>query len=202
MTLPLFPTLVGQGWSTFKRPTWATSVATHSSGDEVRAAMMAYPTYEFELPFPDYLPDDTTADSDLKTLMGFVNQVQGQFGTFRFTDPTDSALVGQLLGVGNGVQTVFPFIRTMANWVEPVGYVELVAKVYVAGQPVQAGWSVTDSVTGHNLLTFAQPPVGEISADFVFSFLCRLLADQQEFENHAQSLWLMKSLKFKSVKRP
>lgn len=204
MTLPLFPTLSGLGWSTFKRPTSSTLVSPHVSGDEVRVANMAYPTYEFELTFPDHLPDSGAADSDLKTLMGFFLAQRGQFATFRYGDPSDCAATGQSLGAGDGQTVQFTFLRTLGGWSEPVGYVEQVSAIYVAGVAQAAGWTLGDSTAGHNLLTFTAAPArgAEITADFTFSFLCRFLDDQQEFEQFAKNLWLNKSVKFKSVKRP
>jgi len=202
MSIPLFPTLAGIGWSTFKRPTHSTAVSTHLSGDEVRITGQSYPTYEFELSYPDYLPDSASVTSDLKILMGFYLQQQGRLGTFRYTDPSDCSATGQTLGVADGTTTTFTFLRALGGWTEPIGYVESVSKISIGGV-AQSGWTVADSSTGHNSLVFAGAPGGGvIAADFTFSFLCRFVDDQVEFEQHMKNMWLMKSLKFKSVKRP
>lgn len=204
MMYPLFPALPGLGYSNYKRPTWSTTVSAHVSGDEVRAANMAYPWYEFELAIPDYLPDSDDPASDLKTLMGFYLRCQGQFGAFRYIDPSDNAISGQELGKGDGQTVSFPVLRALGGWTEPVGYVEAMTKVTVGGVDQAAGWAVTDSRTGHNLLTFSVAPAAGaiVTADFSFSFLCRFTEDQQEFEQQMKNYWLNKSIKFKSVKRP
>ena len=50
-TPPSFPTLAGQGWSVHKKPMFATIVASHVSGREVRDALYENPIWEFELTF-------------------------------------------------------------------------------------------------------------------------------------------------------
>ena len=50
-TPPAFPALPGQGWSVHKRPTFATRLAPHVSGREVRASLYAAPLWEFEVTF-------------------------------------------------------------------------------------------------------------------------------------------------------
>ena len=50
-TPPLIPALPGQGWSVHKKPTFATIVASHVSGREVRDALYVNPIWQFELTF-------------------------------------------------------------------------------------------------------------------------------------------------------
>ena len=95
MTLPLFPTLPGQGWSVVKTPTFSTRVASHSSGREVRSNLYAHALYEFELSF-DAL-DSSGGNSalqpqSLQSLMGFWLSNGGQFATFLYVDPNDSVV--------------------------------------------------------------------------------------------------------------
>lgn len=195
MTVPLFPTLPGLGWSSTKRPTSSTRVATHVSGREVRSANYAYPLYEFELLF-ELLRSGSA--QELETLMGFFTQCQGQFGVFRFVDPSDHAVTGQTLGVGDGTTTSFAALRGIGGWIEPVGYLEAVSRVALAGVTQSAGWSIA----GPAAIAFAAPPaVGvTVTADFTFSFLCRFLDDKQSFEQFMAGLWANKSLKFRSVR--
>lgn len=207
MTIPSFPSLRALGWSNFKRPTHATLVSPHASGDEVRATNQAYPIYEFELTFPEALIDvRTTAnpalETDLRQLMGFYLQCQGKLKTFRYMDSSDCAVVGQPLGVGDGQTTTFPFLRSLGGWVEPVSYVETVTSVYVDGVRQTAGVDTASSVTGRNLLVFNVAPTGAITADFSYSFLCSFSDDVVEFEQQIRNVWGAKSVKFKSVKRP
>ena len=96
MTMPpSFPTLPGLGWSVHKKPVFSTLVASHVSGREVRDALYQNPIWQFELTF-DALSSSPTSypgagANSLQALMGFFLQMQGQFGTFLYNDPTDSA---------------------------------------------------------------------------------------------------------------
>src|ERR1700687_5842477 len=92
---PSFPALPGQGWSVHKKPTFSTLVASHVSGREVRDALYQNPIWQFELRF-DGLGSDSVAypgvgAQSLQSLMGLYLQCQGQYGTFLYSDPTDSA---------------------------------------------------------------------------------------------------------------
>lgn len=132
-TPPSFPDLAGQGWSVHKRPSFSTSVASHVSGREVRRANYAYTLYEFELTF-DGLDSSGSfpgvGSQSLQTLMGCYLAAQGQFGTFLYTDPTDSSAVGQGLGTGDGTTTQFPILRSLGGYAEPVSWVVDVSAVY------------------------------------------------------------------------
>ena len=43
--------------------------------------------------------------------MGFFLQMQGQYGTFLYTDPTDNAATNVTFATGDGVTTTFTFSR-------------------------------------------------------------------------------------------
>src|SRR5580658_5303897 len=97
---PTLPMLAGLSWSRHKRPGFSTRVAAHASGREVRVALMAYPLYEFESVYSGLASNPTAAfgglgSNSLQTLMGFFLQLQGQFGTFLYSDPDDSMVTGQ-----------------------------------------------------------------------------------------------------------
>ena len=205
-TPPTFPSLIGQGWSVHKRPTFSTRVANHVSGREVRQSLFADTLYEFEVTF-DGLSSNATmpglGDNSLQTLMGFYLQAQGQFGTFLYTDPTDNAVVGQGIATGDGTTTSFAFVRSLGGFTEPVGWVAAVENVYFNGI-VQAAssYSVTAPNGFNNTLAFAAAPAPgtAITADFSYAFVCRFLDDQNDFEEFANGLWQVESLKFRSVK--
>ena len=100
---PAFPTLAGQGWSVHKKPLFATLVASHVSGREVRDALYQNPIWQFELTFDGLdlglgraIP--ASARNRCRRLMGFFLQCQGQSGTFLYTDPTDNAVASQIFG--------------------------------------------------------------------------------------------------------
>jgi uncharacterized protein (TIGR02217 family) len=201
-TPPSLPTLPGLAWSRRKKPAFNTRVASHASGREVRVALMNYPLYEFEATYGLTSSASGFAGlgaSSLQNLMGFFLQLQGQFGTFLYTDPDDNSVTSQGIGVGDGATTAFSFVRALGGFAEPVGWVTAVSHVYLNGTP-QSGGSY--SLTTPNTLTFTTPPGAGVvvSTDFSFAFQCRFIDDQMEFEEFMSNLWKLASMKFRSVK--
>jgi uncharacterized protein (TIGR02217 family) len=202
MAPPVFPTLAGQGWSVHKRPSFATRVASHVSGREVRSAYYAQTLYEFELTYDALLASSNPAlaglgASSLQTLLGFYLACQGQLGTFLYVDPTDSAVINQPVGSGDGSTAAFTLQRTLGGFSEPVSWVTGVNGVFVNGA-AQSGWALATP----NILTLAVPPPtgAVVTASFAYAFACRFLDDQQDFENIMSGLWQLKALKFRSVR--
>jgi uncharacterized protein (TIGR02217 family) len=198
-----FPTLSGQGWSVHKKPTFSTIVASHVSGREVREALYANPVWQFELTFDGL--DGTSSGaygglgaSSLQSLMGLYLQCQGQYGSFLFTDPSDSAVAGQALGTGDGATTTFTFQRTLGGFTEPVGWVTSVSNVYLNGVNQTSGWSLT---TPNSLVFGTAPAYGAaITATFNYAFLCRFDGDDLDFEQFMANLWRADSVKFRSLR--
>jgi hypothetical protein len=159
---PAFPVLAGQGWSVHKKPTFATIVANHVSGREVRDGLYLNPIWRFELTF-DGLDGAVTGEygglgaQSLQSLMGLFLQCQGQYGSFLFTDPSDNAVVNQTIATGDGATTAFLFARTLGGFTEPVGWVTGVTGVFLdgvatssAGAPAPAAPALS-SVAGGSL---------------------------------------------------
>jgi uncharacterized protein (TIGR02217 family) len=202
-TPPSLPSLAGLGWSRHKLPKFNTRIAAHASGREVRVALMAYPLYEFEAVYNGLTSSATlfgslTANS-LQTLMGFFLQLQGQFGTFLYTDPDDNTVTAQGIGLGDGTTTSFQFGRSLGGFFEPVGWVTAIAAVYLNGVVQSSGGY---SLTTPNTLVFTVAPGAGVvvSADFSYAFNCRFLDDQMNFEEFMSNLWKLDSMKFRSVK--
>jgi uncharacterized protein (TIGR02217 family) len=201
-TPPSLPTLAGLSWSRHKKPGFSTRVASHVSGREVRVALMSYPLYVFEatynaLPSSSAYPGRLGA-TDLQTLMGFFLQLQGQFGTFLYTDPDDNAVTGQAFATGDGTTTSFTMMRTLGGFLEPVGWVTTLSNVYLNGVTQTSGYTLT----APNTLSFTSAPGSGVvvSADFAYAFNCRFLDDQMDFEEFMANLWKLGSMKFRSVK--
>ena len=157
-TPPSFPTLAGLGWSVHKKPVFSTLVASHVSGREVRDALYQNPIWQFELTF-DALSSSPTSypgagANSLQALMGFFLQMQGQFGTFLYTDPTDSAATNATFATGDGATTTFTFCRFMGAFLEPVGWVTSVSNVFLNNVNQPSGWSLS----APNSLVFATAP--------------------------------------------
>jgi len=205
MTIPpSLPGVPGLGWSRHKKPGFSTRVVSHVSGREVRVALMAYPLYEFEVVYNGLASNSTAAfaglnSNSLQTLMGFFLQLQGQFGTFLYTDPDDNTVTGQMIGTGNGSTQSFVMGRTLGGWNEPVAWVTNIANVYLNGVAQPTGpWQLV----APNTLSFAYAPASGviITADFTFAFQCRFLGDQMDFEEFMSALWKLDSMKFRSIK--
>jgi hypothetical protein len=201
-TPPFFPTLPGQGWSVHKQPTFATIVAGHVSGREVRDALYQNPIWRFELTFDGM---DSTSSSypglgaqSLQSLMGLFLACQGQFGTFLYEDPTDNAAAAQILATGDGSTTSFTFARALGGFLEPVGWVTSVSQVTVGGVAQSSGWSFS----APNGLVFATAPASgaAIGASFAYVFQCRFDDDDADFEQFMENLWRLESVKFRSVR--
>ncbi|MDF2600274.1 MAG: uncharacterized protein K0Q54_3097 [Methylobacterium brachiatum] len=199
-TPPAFPVLPGQGWSVHKRPTFATRLAPHVSGREVRASLYAAPLWEFEVTF-DGLASGSAypglGANSLQALLGLFLRCQGRFGTFLYTDSTDNTVTGGAIGVGDGTTLAFPALRTLGGFSEPVGWVTALRAVSINGAAV-GGWSLA----APNRITFAGAPAAGavIGADFSFAYLCRFVDDVQDFENVMAGLWKAEAVKFRSVR--
>lgn len=199
-TPPAFPALPGQGWSVHKRPTFATRLAPHVSGREVRASLYTAPLWEFELTFDGLasgLAFPGLGANSLQALLGLFLRCQGRFGTFLYTDPTDDTVAGGAIGVGDGATRAFPAQRTLGGFSEPVGWVTALRGVTINGVPA-GGWGLA---TPNRIVLPAAPAAGAvIGADFSFAYLCRFLDDVQDFENVMAGLWKAEALKFRSVR--
>jgi len=205
-TPPSLPNLAGLSWSRHKKPGFSTRIARHASGREVRVALYEYPLYEFEAVYnglTSYLsPTGGTSGlgaSSLQSLMGFFLELQGQFGTFLYTDPDDNAVTGQVFATGNGSITSFTMMRSLGGFLEPVGWVTSIAAVYLNGTPQSSSGY---SFAAPNSLVFRSAPGAGVtlSADFSYAFNCRFLDDQMNFEEFMSNLWKLESMKFRSVK--
>ena len=84
--------------------------------------------------------------NSLQSLMGLFLQCQGQYGTFLYTDPTDSAAASSTpFATGDGATTAFTLSRFLGPFLEPVGWVTALTQVKVAGSVLGSGWSLSDA---------------------------------------------------------
>lgn len=192
----VFPTLPGLTWNVGKYPEFSTKIQTSASGFETRIALWATPIWHFTLNY-EMLRDDAT-NNELKQLMGFFLQRQGQFEPFNYTDPTDNTVTGQNIGAGDGSTKTFQLIRALGGFVEPIKAINGTPTIYIDGAAQGSGWTV--SSTG--LITFtAAPTAGAIiTADFAYYFRVRFTMDKAEFERWAYNLWQLQTCELVSVK--
>ena len=203
MTDSVFPSLIGIAWNTVRTPTWQTRVQTTISGRETRQADWSYARYSWELVY-DFLRS-APAYAELQTLIGFINSMSGQFGTFLYQDDDDNAVTGQQIGTGDGTTVTFPLIRTFGGFIEPVNRVNAIGNVYLAGAPqATSAYTVTDDAgneSGSSITFTTAPAAGTaIKADFTYYWRCRFSADTTDFTKFLYGLSSVSSLKFESVK--
>jgi uncharacterized protein (TIGR02217 family) len=208
VTLPVFPSLPGQGWSVKKTPRFSTRIAKHSSGREVRAPRFAQTLYDFELVFDGLASNGgypALGRHTLQILMDFFVALQGSFGTFLYTDRADSRGTGvPLTPAGNGSLTTFNFQRALFDRFERVGYVSYVSAIYINGNAQSGNWTLanpTAAVPWPNLTFTSAPASGAVvSADFNWQFVCRSSEDTLEFEEFMEALWKQDGWPFQSVR--
>jgi hypothetical protein len=115
MSLSVFPVLPGLTFTSLKTPKFDTLVMASPNSYEVRIQQTINPVWSFTLIF-DFLHDffwggQFSVVSELRTLMGFFNQMGGKAQSFLYMDPDDNS-VGPALS-----QAVW-----QANASYPVGY--------------------------------------------------------------------------------
>ncbi len=209
----IFPTLPGLAWSVSKQPRFATRIQRAISGRELRALDQPNPIWTWTLTY-SLLRDKWDARGgagpgagydELRTLMGFFLAQQGSFAPFLFEDPSDSSLVGQFLGTGDGSTAAWQLVREMGaalpggGFYEPVTAPNTVTNIYFNGVVQSPAGYTVDPDTG--LVTFtAPPPAGQaVSADFTYYFRVRFSDDTAEFENFMYQLWSLRQVKLQSV---
>ena len=175
LTLPAhFPTLPGLTWSIGKQPEFSTLVKTAVNGAETRITHWAFPRWRYKLNY-DLLRDQPNSPiSDLKSLMGFFLARHGQAEPFLLHDRDDCLAVRQSLGLGDGVTTLFPAVRSLGGFIEPVGAVwPLLPWLYgpaggrvhvISGEIRFADWRLaaapSECLTNPELYVFASTPLG------------------------------------------
>ena len=205
MSLPVFPTLRGLGWP-FTRTTigGSTLVFTAASGAVTTVQLWSKPIYEWELAY-DGLASNASfpglAAHSKQLIEAFSLSLGGRGNPFLFVDAQDCYQAGSALGVGDGTKTVFPGLRNVASFVEPVDAILNVAAVYLSGvaQPGSAWTLSAPNGTDVNAITFTTAPaVGAVvTADIWYAFKCRFSSDSLEFKQIMSGLWQLEGVKFR-----
>ncbi len=156
-------------------PQYATTVVATASGFEQRNASWASARGSWNV------ASGLKNQSQLNTLIAFFRARKGRAYGFRFKDWTDYKIIGQVLGIGDGVTKSFQLVKTYISG--PASETRIIkkpvagtVKPYLAGVAQSAGWSA-DTTTG--ILTFlTAPAVGiVITADFEFDVPVRFDTD-------------------------
>ena len=106
--------------------------------------------------------------------------------------------------VGNGVTMAFPQAEIVTAAAAPRAFMPTSGAAYY-GAPlvtVNGVLATNATFTAPNTITFTSAPaLGAVIAwSGTYTFQCRLLDDQWDFENFMSGLWQNKSVKFRSIR--
>lgn len=204
MAIPTFPTLPGLAFPVKKSPMYQSIIHESVSGVSTGQSTQPYPRYAFDLPF-EFLRA-ASVYLELQTLMGFYQSCRGRAYPFHFSDPDDNAVVGQPLGLGDGVTTDFALLRSIGASSDPVQDAVAAGLIaYVNAVPTAVTLLTTSQYATIYAIRFAAAPGAgaAVTVDFGYNWLCRFDMDTQEFSKflrvNSAGLFEAKSVKFTSV---
>lgn len=158
-----------------------------------------------------YLPTTSTVSivtSDYRTLNGFYSQVQGQWDTFLFLDPSWCTEINQPFATGDGTTTAFQILGGGGPNYNTIGAFDIIQNIipfsglgiYVNGVLKAQGGDYTLGSTG--IVTFASAPASTASISWTGSYYnrCRFMTDEQEFSQIMNTWWEVKQLEMLVVK--
>lgn len=197
----IFPLLPGQMFLSLKAPEWSTSVKRSVSGRERRNARWSEPIWSFQVAYE--MIRNRPSSKDLERLYAFFNLRSGQFLPFYYYDPTDCQVENQFLGVGDGVATSYPLIRSFsyatARWDQGVFTTfSLPPPTFMVN-----GIAAVATIENNNRVVFeVPPPVGAtVTWSGYFMFKCRFNQDRIEPAQMVSDLWdLTAGIEFVSIK--
>ena len=154
--------------------------------------------YDIELNY-ELLRSDA-AHAELQAVAAFFCENAGAADAFWLAPPGLASVVGQSLGVGDGVTTSFALMRIFGTYPEPVQATSGVTAVYLNGVPQASGWSVSSGF--FPAIQFASAPASGamVSADFASLWLCRMSDDYADFENFMTLFWSFNTVKLQTTR--
>lgn len=142
-----------------------------------------YPIWKHTLAY-NFLRD-TGVFPELKTLGGFWLARGGPADSFLFTDPDDSVVRNEFIGLGGAGRTVFQLLRTWGAYIEPVFYPNHISGVFVNGQPV----AYTRGLLGQITLSKRPAPGQLVTWSGAYFFRSRFGSDTASFEKFLHQVW-------------
>jgi hypothetical protein len=140
------------------------------------------------------------ADLELQAIAAFFELAGGAAAPFWVEPPGLSVATGQLIGAGDGSQTVFPLAVSIGSYTGPVYGTPGVAAIYLDGAAQPAGWSVSSGYLPAITFTAAPGTGASITADFGVLWLCRFAEDVQDFEEFMTMLWTLRTVRLVTVR--
>jgi uncharacterized protein (TIGR02217 family) len=194
-----FPALTALSWSTHVKPRFATDVTSRVSGRGSRRPRYAAALYDLELTYEALRSD--AAHLELQTIAGFVAAMQGRCEPFWLSPPGLAQALSEPLGIGDGVTTSFPLVRTFGTYSEPVAGTSGVSAVYVNGVTLLPSAYSTTASYAPTIIFASPPPIGAaITADFGVLWLCRFSEDVIDIEGFMAMLFELQTLKLQTVR--
>jgi len=178
-----------------KKAIWAPiDFQVSASQREAGVGYETVPRWMWTIPY-EFLRE-RASHTELQVLFGFFNAHFGQLEPFLFTDPDESSVSNLQIGVGNGVQTLFPLARTFGAFAEPVGY--------GAPSAVSVNGIVTEAYTllEHRILQFSSAPAAghAIRWTGTYAYRCRFADPDMEMEKFLSMMWKNSGIKIVSLK--
>ncbi|MDB5714264.1 MAG: hypothetical protein JWO15_1661 [Sphingomonadales bacterium] len=179
-----FPLALGKDASV--APTFSTAVVTTANGYEQRNADWASARMSFDA------GPGVRSEADVSALIAFFRARRGAAKGFRFRDPFDFSSNGmtgapgalnQVLGLGTGVRTSFPLVKTYGTGADPemrriTRPVAVSVLVAVAGVAKVSGWVLA---AGGVILFDVAPVAGAVvTAGYRFDVPVRFAEDRLE----------------------
>jgi len=161
-------------------PAFSTAIATMASGAEQRNSDWADARLSFDA------GPGLRGEEDLRALIAFFRARRGAAQGFRLEDPFDNSSNGmtgepgsadQVLGMGDGVRTEFPLIKTYDGQVRRITRpVAETVRLSVAGVEPAGGWTLQDK----GIVEFDDAPAegAQVAAGFRFDVPVRFAEDR------------------------
>jgi hypothetical protein len=193
-----FPTIATLSISAHIKPKFSILLTQHVSGRETRTQQNANPYFDIELTYE--VLRSAAAFAELQAIAGFFTQVSGQDEPFWVEPPGLSAVTNQVIGIGDGLTTVFPLVASIGSYTGPVYGTSAVAAVYLNGVAQQSEWMLTSGYLPAITFTSAPASGAAITADFGILWLCRFAEDVQDFEEFMTMLWTLRTVRLMTVR--
>ncbi|MEA3045879.1 MAG: hypothetical protein QOJ53_211 [Sphingomonadales bacterium] len=174
----LFPIALGREVSV--EPAFSTAIVTTAGGAEQRNAEWADARLSFDA------GPGVRSEADLHEILAFFRARRGAATGFRLADPFDHSSNGmtgepgaadQVLGVGDGVRTEFPLVKSYGAQVRRITRpVAGSVRLSIDGVEAGGGWTLGDK----GVIAFDAPPAAgaEVGAGFRFEVPVRFAEDR------------------------
>ena len=134
--------------------------------------------------------------TELQTIAGFYNLLNGSAYAFSYPDDTDNAVTSQLFGIADGVSASYQLVRTFGGFSEPVYLPTGTPLIYDNGTLKTVTTDYTISATGVVTFTYTPTVTHPLTWTGTFNWLVRFDTDSIDFEEIYSQFWRAKSVTF------